>query len=298
MIAFMAKFVSVGVCDRWVERQTIGELFTGVEVVESKPRNRTVIVTRAVFLTFALAACGSAPAGSVEAPAEGARAPRIYPYFVSNDQLAPADSAGFLEVSGTGQVAVEPGRAEISFTVETEAPRAQDAVRENADLMSAIMAALREERTGLDLETHGYDLQPRYRRAQRSDDAPKIVGYTARNQLRVSSDDVDSIGELIDVATGAGANRVASLRFLPVDVEAARLEALARAVASAQREAETIAAALGVPLGPPLEVRGRAETPQPRVFRQRAALEAATPVEASTQIVRATVTIRYRLGGE
>ncbi len=254
-------------------------------------------MTRAVFLAFALAACASAPADTAADPTDRAVDPRIYPYWVPDDQVAAADSLGFLEVSGSGQVAVEPGRAEISFTVETEGERAQDAVRQNADVMAAVMAALREGAADLDLETHGYDLQPRYRRAPRNEDPPEIAGYTARNHLRVSSPDVDGVGELIDLATGAGANRVASLRFLPVDVEAARLEALERAVAAARQEAETMAAALGVPLGPPMEVRGGAQAPQPPVFRQMAAMEA-TPVEPSTQMIRATVTIRYRLGGE
>ncbi len=84
-----------------------------------------------------------------------------------------------------------------------------------------------------------------------------------------------------------------------VDEEQARLEALRMAVENARREAEVIAEAMGVPLGPPLEVRG---TPAPVApVRARASLamaaEAVTPVEPTRQTVRATVTIRYRLGG-
>ena len=125
------------------------------------------------------------------------------------------------------------------------------------------------------------------------------MGYQALNNVRVSVADISAAGPLIDAAIDAGANRVASLVFLATETEHARLEALRMAVEKARREAEVIAEAMGVPLGPPLEVRGTPATVAP--LRARASLaiaaEALTPVEPTRQTIRATVTIRYRLGG-
>ena len=69
--------------------------------------------------------------------------------------------------------------------------------------------------------------------------------------------------------------------------------------AKAKTEAETVAAAMGVTLGAPLEVQSSADFGYPNapMFRMEAAqLAAATPVEAAEQVLRANVTIRYRIG--
>jgi uncharacterized protein YggE len=195
---------------------------------------------------------------------------------------------------------VPADRVRISFAVETEAQSAQDAVQENAQRMSAVMAALRNTGVeGLEIETFGYNLFPDYRYPQRGD-APtrEIAGYRAQNNIRVTIPEVEAAGELLDAATAAGANRVQSLQFEASDLRAARLEALAEAVRTAREEAETIAGAMGVELGPALTVQGGASSPSPRVFAAALAEDAArarTPVEAAGQIVSATVTITYRI---
>lgn len=217
-------------------------------------------------------------------------------------QAQDADPA-FLQVSGTAEVGVPSDRAHISFAVVTEAETAEAAARENADRMDAVIAALRATgAAGLRIETWGYDLQPRYSRQTRADDpAPRIVGYRASNNVRATVDDVDAVGGLIDAGVSAGANRVTSLQFEARDTEAARQEALRQAVAKARQEAETMADALGVPLGPPMEVQGGAQPPPPRpvpFMEARMAMDQAqapTPIEAAEQVVRAQVTIKYRL---
>ena len=108
------------------------------------------------------------------------------------------------------------------------------------------------------------------------------------------------MGELIDAALDAGANRVAGLVFQARDTREARLQALRIAVDRAHSEATVMAQALGVELGPPLEVRGGSQLPGPRLYGGRemamARMDATTPVEAGAQTVTATVTVRYGLG--
>ncbi len=258
---------------------------------------------RCLLATWAIAGCASAPAPegpNLDNPGDPSR---IYLYQVDPQAVAgvAADTVGTVEVTGYGEVTVDPDRVETSFAVETEAESARAATTKNAERMEAVIAALRDtELEGLRIETHGYNLQPRYRRANSNEPrANRIVGYQALNNVRVSVADISTAGPLIDAAIDAGANRVASLVFLATETEQARLEALRMAVENARREAEIIAQAMGVPLGPPLEVRGT-PAPVPRL-QARASLamaaEALTPVEPTRQTVRATVTIRYRLGG-
>jgi hypothetical protein len=208
---------------------------------------------------------------------------------------------GFIQVSGNADVSVPVDRAHVLFAVETEAPDARTAVEQNATSMDAVLTALRGlDVEGLDLETTGFDLQPQYERGQ--GEVPRIRAYRARNHVSVTVDDVEAVGRVLDTATGAGANRVASLRFEARDTEAARLEALRLAMQEARQQAEVMAEALGLPLGPPLEVHGGAQRPQPPMPLAMARMEMAqtapsTPVEAGDQTVSASVTIKYRLGG-
>lgn len=226
----------------------------------------------------------------------------VFPYALPAQ--APEPPVPYVQVSGTAQVRVPSDRARLNLAVVTEATTAAEAASGNAEQMEAVIRALRDTgAAGLNVESWGYDLQPRYSRTTSQDPTPRIVGYQATNNVRATVDDVNAVGRLIDAAVGAGANRVTSLQFEARDTETARAEALRRAVASARSQAEAMAGALGIPLGPALEVQGGAQPPMPRpvaymegrVFMDQAAVE--TPIEAAEQTVTAQVSIKYRLGG-
>lgn len=211
----------------------------------------------------------------------------------------PPTPAAFIEVSGSAQVQVTPDRATIVFAVETDAATAAEAGQQNADRMTRVLEAVRGSGApGLRVESFGYDLQPVYRYDE-PDRRPRVDGYQVRNHVRAILQDPQGVGRIIDLAVGAGANRVASLSFEASDTQEARLEALRNAVGKARAEAETIATAMGARLGEPLEVRGGAAAPPPYqpVFRgAMVAMEAATtPIEAGMQTVSADVSIRYRI---
>lgn len=208
----------------------------------------------------------------------------------------------FLEVTGNAEVQVAPDRATVVFAVETEAPTAAEAGQDNANRMTAVLAAVRAlPIEGLRVESFGYNLQPVYRYDE-PDRRQRIDGYTVRNHVRAIVPDPTVVGRIIDAAVGAGANRVASLSFEASDTEDARQEALRLAVERARGQAEAIAGAMGSTLGAPLEVRGGADVPRPFQPMMRSDMmamsqEASTPIEAGTQTVSASVTIKYRIDG-
>lgn len=256
----------------------------------------------------AMVGLACAPAGAQPAPdPEGAR-PHLYEVAPEQMRTPPASlrqDSGYVEVSGTARVEVSPDRARASFAVETRAEAAGDAAGDNAELMDSVMDALRAaDLPGLEIETYGYTLRPEYRFTQEDGTRVRTIdGYTALNNIRVTVSDVDAVGRVVDAAIGAGANRVSGLSFEASDTEDARREALTRAVETARAEAATIAAALGRELGPPLEVRGGAQQPQPReAAMMRTAMAQArerdTPIEAGEQTVSASVTIKFALGPE
>jgi uncharacterized protein YggE len=201
------------------------------------------------------------------------------------------------------EVRVPSDRARINFAVVTEGATAAEAGTRNAELMERVIAALRATAApGLQIETSGYNLSPRYGRTTEQDRTPRITGYQAMNNVMATVDDVSAVGRLIDAAIGGGANQVTSLSFEARNTDAAREQALREAVAKARGEAETMAEALGVALGMPVEVRGGAQPPMPRpIPYMRASMDlemaqvASTPIEASEQMVVAQVTIKYLL---
>ncbi len=207
---------------------------------------------------------------------------------------------GTLQVSGQAIVQVPADRASLSFSVETEAPSARDASRSNAERMDAVIRALRGAGIpGMEIETFGYNLAPEYRVSREDQGGQTITGYRAYNNIRVKLPEVDAAGQVLDLALEAGANRVSNLAFEASDTREARLRALREAVATAREEAEAIAQAMGVRLGPALEVQGGASAPPPGRMEsmQMRAFDAsvATPIEAGTQMVSASVTITYRI---
>ncbi|HEX9885996.1 MAG TPA: SIMPL domain-containing protein [Longimicrobiales bacterium] len=255
-----------------------------------------------LIAAMALMACSPA-LGQTRAAEATPRRPAS-PATTARQAAAAQVQESFIEVTGSAQRDVPADRATILFAVETEATTAGDAVVENATLMDAVIEGLRRVGApGFSLETSGFDLQPRYGRAEPQNPADRrIIGYRAANNVSVTVDDVDAVGDLIDAAVGAGANRVAGLSFQARDTEGVRLEVLQEAVEAARLQAHAMATALGLPLGAPIEVRGGAQRPGPRpiafaAMRAESMAAVSTPVEAGDQTVTASVTIKFRLGG-
>ena len=75
------------------------------------------------------------------------------------------------------------------------------------------------------------------------------VEFLARNTVRAIVRRLDDTGKVIDAALAAGATSIASVQFSSPTADDARRNALAMAVAQAQRDAEVLARAAGGTLG-------------------------------------------------
>ncbi|HEX7088866.1 MAG TPA: SIMPL domain-containing protein [Longimicrobiales bacterium] len=216
-------------------------------------------------------------------------------------ETAPPARERTITVTGTGAVDRTPDQAVILLAVESTAPTAQAAAESNAQTMERLIAALRRLGLGEDrVRTASYQLHPEYARNEprAGPEEPRIVGYRAMNMVRVTVDDVERVGEVIDAALAAGANRVTGLHFQLRDPHAARHEALAMAVDRARAEAEVLARALGQGLGPVLSISSTGMIPPPiplMMDRMEAVAARTTPIEPGTLRVEATVTAVYRL---
>jgi len=213
-----------------------------------------------------------------------------------------AMAEGTLNVSGTGTVYMEADRVSATLGVRLSGADVAQLQQQANETVNAICADL--EAAGLekkDIATANIYIYPQY---DYIDGGEKIVGYTVNNSLSIQTEEIDRIGNLIDIAFAAGANTFDSISFTAEDDSAARKQALELAVQNAKNKAEIIAAAAGKSLGGILLIsegsQGSYTTYDngPNVAYARtegAAKDSTTIVRAAQVSVSATVEISYEL---
>jgi uncharacterized protein YggE len=195
---------------------------------------------------------------------------------------------------GEGIVLATPNRAWITISAESRAGNPREAQRRNAEAMTPVLDKLKS--AGIPAEairTVAYDLQQEWDYVK---DRRVSRGYVARNSVEVRVDDIDRVGELLELAVGSGATSVGGVRFDLKDQDTLEREALRRAVADARARAEAIAAGAGRTIDRILRIdeQGVATPPVPvRMYREAlaAADSAAPPISAGQMEIRAQVSL-------
>lgn len=195
---------------------------------------------------------------------------------------------------GEGVVKRAPDRAWVTIAAESRAKTPGEAQKLNADAMSAVMQKLKG--VGLPAEairTAAYELRPEFDYAN---NRQTLRGYVARNAVEVRVDDLPKLGEVLDVAVGAGATSVSGIRFDLKDRASAEQAALQRAVADARAQADTAAQAAGMKVERVvrIEVHREASMPPPRpmmAMRAEMAASAEPPIAPGELEIKATVTL-------
>lgn len=171
--------------------------------------------------------------------------------------LAPGEV--LLTVQGRGEVRVAPDRATISGGVVSEADSARGAVEANSRAMAAVVEAItKADVPSRAIRTAQVSVQARHSEPPREyAGCPfkrEIVGFVARNSVSVELGDPARVSGLFDAMTRAGANEVFGPNLSLADPSTARRRATELAVADAQRNAETIAAAAGMRIRRTLQI--------------------------------------------
>jgi uncharacterized protein YggE len=158
-----------------------------------------------------------------------------------------------LTVVGEGTASAEPDVAWINVGVETFAPTATEATRENDNKMAKILTKL--QKLGIpdqDIQTSAYSINPEYNSQQSQ--PGQITGYRASNIVRVTIHNLEQVGSVLDQATQAGADTVNGISFGVEDQAELLAEARAEAVADAQARAVDLAQLSGLQAGGVLSI--------------------------------------------
>ncbi len=203
-----------------------------------------------------------------------------------------------LNLSAYGEVKAAPDMASISLGVQTEAPTAAQAMRDNAARMSQVVAALKK--AGIeskDIQTSGLSLNAQYDYQQ--NEPPKLRGYQASNQVTITVYDLGKLGQTLDAVVAVGANQINGVSFGLKDSQASEDAARVKAVKALQAKAQLYAGAAGLRLVRLVNLSeggGYAPAPQPFLMRSaKAESVQSTPVEAGQLSVRVDVSGLYEM---
>jgi uncharacterized protein YggE len=227
---------------------------------------------RATIPLLALAALALAGCSSAAATPPGAPAPPT------------------ITARATGTVVAAPDTATVVLGVETRDGSATAALTANSEAANAVMGVLQGAGVApADIRTSQLTVYP-----TTAPETGRITGYEVSNQVTATLHDIAAAGAVIDQAAAAAGDaiRVQTIRFSIADESAARAEARADAVRRALAQAQQLADAAGVGLGP---VRSIIEAPgeqPPLPYRAEADVaQQSVPIQPGTQELSVTVEV-------
>ena len=179
---------------------------------------------------------------------------------VSISPLGP--NSALLSLSAEGSSRRTPDVALFNAGVVSQAVSASEALADNSRKMDRVIAALR--RAGIaerDIQTQAISLQPRYSNPELEaqtrarelrqpyvppTEAPRIIGYEARNSVQVRVRKLGQMGKIIDTLISEGANQVDGPSFTLDEPREALDEARREAIAVGRQRADLYAQATGM----------------------------------------------------
>lgn len=214
-------------------------------------------------------------------------------------------------VTGTATASVSPDLVIIQLGADTQAKTAQEAMSENAQAMNATITAIQNlgiasNETG----TNGFTIDPVYNQTgpypPYNEYKNELVGYKVSNTLLIKTTKMSLAGKILDVAVGAGANRVDSVSFSlsPAKQQSVQNGLIAQAVLDAQSKAEKALAPLGQKIiGVKMVNLSSVNLPSPVPVYGVAAMNAApmmaqTPIVTSNQDITTTVDVIFLIGAQ
>ncbi|HET7606416.1 MAG TPA: SIMPL domain-containing protein [Sphingomicrobium sp.] len=180
------------------------------------------------YSVFSALAAAALPASAQDLPA------------ASLDQLA---ATPVVTVQISEQLRAPPNEASLNVTAESRAGTASAALAENKIKTERLLAVIRQAGIGAkDTQTEGvsigadYNYEPVNGRGQR-----RLIGYVARNSVRIKTLQIDRLVGLLDALTAAGASEIYGPNFSIADPAPLRSEARRRAMARGEAEASEYA---------------------------------------------------------
>ncbi len=205
-----------------------------------------------------------------------------------------------IELSVTEQIESTPDTATFSTGVETKAPTATQALRQNSAAVQKVINQLKA--LGIDakdIQTTGINLNPEYRWIQ-DQNINEFVGYQVSNQVQAKVRGIDKIGSILDAVVASGATNVSGPWFSLSDDSAVKANARKQALARARAQALEYAQASGyknvrvLSIAEGLFNNGPAPMPM-MAMKMEAASDARAPVEPGQVGTAVSLSISFEM---
>ncbi|MEO6518798.1 MAG: SIMPL domain-containing protein [Pseudoxanthomonas sp.] len=209
----------------------------------------------------------------------------------------PADGT-LLSVSASAQASRIPDVATISAGVVTQAVDGNAAMRQNAEQMAKVMAAIKA--AGIadkDIQTSGINLSPQYRYVE--NESPKITGFQASNTVNLKVRDIAKLGKVLDALAAQGSNQINGPSFEIDQPEPVYDEARLAALKKAQARAQTYAKSLGLQVRRIVSISeggGGNFQPMPMMAMARGKAEMDTQVSPGETTLSVNLDVVFELG--
>lgn len=197
------------------------------------------IAGAAILIALVVAAKGSATAVPLVSSGSSTYATPVY----GGSPISPG-----IVTTGDATVKVKPDVAIITVGAVAQAPTAAEAQTAVADRVAKILQRAKD--LGIadkDTKNAGYNIQPQY--ASGPNQAPKITGYQATQQISLTYRNVDGAGKALDALVQGDAANTISIRLTLDDPKSAQADARKMAIDDARSKADAMAKAAGVSLG-------------------------------------------------
>ena len=201
-----------------------------------------------------------------------------------------------IAVTGSGAASMQANEATVTLGVQTQDESASEAVRLNAEKMTAVIEAITILGvTEADMKTVSYHVYPVYAK----DAYNVVIGYRVVNMIAVEVTNVELIGDVIDVAAENGANQIHGVSFglSEESQEDLQRQAYLAALDAAEEKAELIVQRLGLRITGVLHVSESAYQPyQPYSdfrYASEGGSEPPTPIIEGTLSISATLYVIY-----
>jgi uncharacterized protein YggE len=201
-----------------------------------------------------------------------------------------------ITVTGSGKTSLTPDIAYISIGEHTENKDAAEAVAANNSQTQKVLEALKSFNIDpKDIQTTNFSIYPRQDYDQEG--KPTGITFVVDNTVYVTLRDIEKIGDLLDAAVKAGANSISGIQFDVENKTEALSAAREAAVADAQAQAEELAQAAGVGLGPVQSINSYSNYPvpieQPRAAVMMDSAAASVPISPGQMTVTVDVNMVF-----
>jgi uncharacterized protein len=167
--------------------------------------------------------------------------------FFFAGSFAAAAQPGITEItaSGAGSVSLPPDIATVMANVETNAPSASDATSQSNQIYDHLVSELAKlgiAREDIALSYYNVNYNPRPQVVP-PDRSGERFGYTVTRSFVVKVRKIGEAGAVTDACVDSGATSIGGVHFGLSNSDAARAQAITRAVANARANAEALARA-------------------------------------------------------